>query len=48
MYGITEQAEPMIAKADAQTPFWQHLSELAEGFQISPIKDFLRVGLEAL
>ncbi|MEL6554664.1 MAG: ATP-binding protein [Cyanobacteria bacterium J06621_11] len=48
VYAIAEQAEPRIAKADAQTPFWQHLSELAEGFQISPIKDFLRVGLESL
>lgn len=48
VYGITERAESMIEQADTQTPFWNHLNELAEGFQISPIKDFLRVGLESL
>jgi len=45
IYGISEQAQPMLDKNDALVPFWQHLTELAESFQISPIESFIRGGL---
>ncbi|MEL6492084.1 MAG: hypothetical protein AAFQ95_19180 [Cyanobacteria bacterium J06621_3] len=43
--GIAEQAQDGMAKDELVTPFWQHLNDLAEGFQLSPIKEFLQQGL---
>ncbi|MEL7069405.1 MAG: ATP-binding protein [Cyanobacteria bacterium J06581_3] len=45
VYGIAEQAQAQIEQDEREAPFWQHLSDLAEGFQLSPIKEFLQQGL---
>ena len=42
IYGIVEQAEQRLAQKDAHVPFWAHVRELAECFELTPIKAFIQ------
>ncbi len=45
IYGIVEQAEQRLAQKDAHVPFWAHVRELAECFELTPIKAFIQAAL---
>jgi len=50
VYAILERSQQKLAEPDdqsaEQSAFWAHLHELAESFQISPIKAFIEQGLK--
>ena len=45
VYAIVERAQQKIANSGDEVIFWTHLDELAQSFQISPIKAFIEQGL---
>ena len=45
VYAIVERSQQALAEPDDRASFWIRLNELAESFQISPIKAFIEQGL---